>query len=104
MSKSNNNNITRRDFLNGSRIAITTAAAAPLISPWQEVFGNNPDFQLPDEYYPPAKQGLRGSHDGSWENIHARVAGKEWTVNKIDDHYDLVIVGGGISGLSSAYF
>ena len=36
--------------------------------------------------------------------MHARVMGKEWDTETIDEAYDLVIVGGGISGLSSAYF
>ena len=105
-SDSNNktNTISRRDFLNGTRIAITTAATLPMLSPWQEVFGTSPDFSLPNDYYPPAKTGLRGSHDGSWETMHAKVAGQSWSVDKSEAHYDLVVVGGGISGLSAAYF
>lgn len=99
-----NDTISRRDFLNGTRIAITTAATLPLLSPWQEIFGSSPDFSLPNDYYPPAKNGLRGSHDGSWETMHARVAGQSWSVDKSEAHYDLVVVGGGISGLSAAYF
>ena len=95
-------NITRRDFLNGTQVAI----GATLLSPWMTTCGvQNPyPFSLDKEYYPPAKMGLRGSHDGSWENMHARVTGKEWDTQIIDEEYDLVIVGGGLSGLSSAYF
>lgn len=93
--------ITRRDFLNGTQIAI----GASLISPWVSAFGAEPNsFTLGKDYYPPAKNGLRGSHDGSWETMHARVMGEEWKVSKAEEDYDLVIVGGGISGLSSAYF
>ena len=94
--------ITRRDFLNGTRVAI----GASLLTPWMEAFGApSAGFQLPADYYPPAKTGLRGSHDGSWETMHARVAGADWA-QAIDtgEHYDLVVVGGGISGLASAYF
>jgi len=29
-------------------------------------------------YYPPAKTGMRGSHDGSWEAGHALRDGKKW--------------------------
>ena len=61
-------------------------------------------FSLETHYYPPAKKGLRGSHNGSWEIMHARVRGKEWPTKLIDKEYDLVIVGAGISGLSAAYF
>ncbi|MCC3860325.1 FAD-dependent oxidoreductase [Pseudemcibacter aquimaris] len=97
-------NITRRDFLNGTQIAITTAATASLLTPWVEAFGAPNEFTLEKGYYPPAKSGMRGSHDGSWETMHTRVLGEEWNVEKHDEEYDLVVVGGGISGLSSAYF
>ncbi len=48
---------------------------------------------------------MRGSHDGSWEAGHDLVNGKKWG-NPIPDGqtYDLIVVGGGISGLSAAYF
>jgi spermidine dehydrogenase len=93
--------ITRRDFLNGTQVAI----GASLLTPWTDVFGANAtDFTLGSNYYPPAKTGLRGSHDGSWETIHARVAGATWPVGEIEEEYDLVFVGAGISGLSAAHF
>ncbi|MBT8114666.1 MAG: NAD(P)-binding protein [Arenicella sp.] len=93
--------ITRRDFLNGTQIAIGSS----LLGPWISTFGaDQPDFELPAGYYPPAKTGLRGSHDGSWETMHARVAGKSWASGQIEASYDLVVVGAGISGLSAAYF
>jgi len=93
--------ITRRDFLNGTQVAIGTS----LLSPWTEVFGTDTSkFSLGPDYYPPAKTGLRGSHKGSWETMHARVAGTTWPAGPIDEDYDLIVVGGGISGLSAAYF
>jgi spermidine dehydrogenase len=93
--------ITRRDFLNGTQVAV----GASLLSPWTEVFGTDTSrFDLGSDYYPPAKTGLRGSHDGSWETMHARVAGTTWPAGPIDEDYDLVVVGGGISGLSAAHF
>ena len=96
-----NNNVTRRDFLNGTRVAI----GASLLTPWADVFGTqSPDFALPDGYYPPAKTGMRGSHDGAWETMHARVAGKAWPNNRPEETVDLVVVGAGISGLSAAHF
>ncbi len=93
--------ITRRDFLNGTRVAI----GASLVSPWAEAFGRDAGrFALGPDYYPPAKTGLRGSHSGAWETMHARVAGSTWPVAEPEDEVDLVIVGAGISGLSAAWF
>jgi spermidine dehydrogenase len=93
--------ITRRDFLNGTQVAI----GASLLTPWSEVFGAaGSPFALPPGYYPPALTGLRGSHDGSWETMHARVSGQSWPVGDAAEEYDLVVVGAGISGLSAAHF
>lgn len=93
--------VTRRDFLNGTQVAI----GASLLSPWAEVFGADPyEFALGPGYYPPAKTGLRGSHEGSWETMHAKVSGASWPRTEPEETYDLVVVGGGISGLSAAHF
>ncbi|MDH5761305.1 MAG: FAD-dependent oxidoreductase, partial [Gemmatimonadota bacterium] len=93
--------ITRRDFLNGTSIAI----GASLISPWVDVFGSVPPWAgLDPDYYPPARTGLRGSHDGAWETMHRRVRGASWPVGRPEEAYDLVVVGAGISGLSAAHF
>lgn len=91
--------ISRRDFLNG--IALTTAAGS-LLSP-MDLFA----AQFPADYYPPLKQGMRGSHAGSFEVAHAvGWAGRKYPTPKqqTDDVYDMIVVGGGISGLSSALF
>ena len=58
-------------------------------------------------YYPPGLTGMRGSHDGSFEIAHAVArAGKKFArpQEQTEDNYDLIVVGGGISGLSSAKF
>ena len=89
--------ITRRDFLNGASIAI----GASLVTPWAERFAGG--FDAGAEYYPPTKTGLRGTHEGAWEVMHARVAGRTWPAGPAEEQYDLVIVGGGISGLASAH-
>ena len=92
--------ITRRDFLNGTQVAI----GASLLSPFNEAMGSDPGkFALGPDYYPPAKTGMRGSHDGSWETMHAKVAGATWPRGNPEEAYDLVVVGGGISGLSAAH-
>ncbi len=87
--------ITRRDFLNGTRIAIG-AALLPGCS--------DADLHESDPiYYPPALTGLRGSHPGSFEAAHAIVQGQRWEASEPAEHYDLVVVGAGISGLAAAY-
>ena len=58
-------------------------------------------------YYPPALTGLRGSHPGANTHAHNRAWNKksDWGLTtELNEAYDLVVVGGGISGLSSAYF
>ncbi len=93
--------VSRRDFLNGTQVAI----GASLLSPWTEVFGaDGAKFALGENYYPPSKTGLRGSHDGSWETMHARVSGATWPVGSPEEDVDLVVVGGGISGLAAAHY
>ena len=101
--------ITRRDFLNGVSIAVGSSLIAAN-STWLEAFGVPQSPSAPEKdpnYYPPAKTGLRGSHDGSWEVAHDLRDGKDkdWA-GPVDDgeSYDLVVVGGGLSGLAAAYF
>jgi spermidine dehydrogenase len=96
--------IARRDFLQGAAIAIgaggaltaelasaATAAAAPQDRPG---------------YYPPTLTGMRGSHPGSFEAPHLirDHGGFQGAAADIGEHYDLIVVGAGISGLSGAHF
>jgi spermidine dehydrogenase len=103
--------ITRRDFLNGIAIGIGAATGADLIGriPGAEALLLAAGFaQDQPDYYPPALTGLRGSHDGSYDASHALRDGRFWQSagQPIDtkETYDLVVVGGGISGLAAAYF
>src|SRR5262245_43064906 len=96
--------ITRRDFLNGVGVALTGSA----LYPWFAEGSQNPTF-APEKaagYYPPALTGLRGSHAGSFEVGHALRDGRTWDADVVDvrETYDLVVVGGGISGLAAAHF
>jgi spermidine dehydrogenase len=96
-------NITRRDFLNG--VAVTAGAA---LMPWPVFAGGDSDPTKSPDYYPPALTGLRGSHPGSFDVAHSLRDGTFWDTagspQDTGETYDLIIVGGGISGLSAAYF
>ena len=95
--------ITRRDFLNG--VAVTVGGSMlssqklhKSADPW---FG----YSSPQEvYYPPAATGMRGSHAGSFEVAHGFRDGRTWAGEDSGEHYDMVIVGGGLSGLSAGFF
>ncbi|MEX0915215.1 MAG: FAD/NAD(P)-binding protein, partial [Wenzhouxiangellaceae bacterium] len=87
--------ISRRDFLNGVSIAI----GASLLPGGMKAYASGDT----SDYYPPAETGMRGSHPGSFEVAHATVRGQQWKPESTGEHYDLVIAGGGISGLSAAY-
>tara|TARA_R110002049_G_scaffold25557_9_gene89691 strand:+ start:4929 stop:6785 length:1857 start_codon:yes stop_codon:yes gene_type:complete len=89
---------TRRDFLNG--VAIGSVAGSTL-APFEILAAQN------SAPYPPQLTGLRGSHVGSFEVAHAvSWAGASYPDPPAltDAEYDLVVVGGGISGLSAAHF
>ena len=106
-----NRPIARRDFLNGVAIGIGAAMGADLLRtvPGLEAMLEAAQFaQDAPGYYPPALTGMRGSHDGSYEASHTLRDGRFWRTagEPIDtkEVYDLVVVGGGISGLAAAYF
>jgi len=87
--------ITRRDFLGGT--ALTIAA------------GLTPAAQIAaaPALYPPALTGMRGQHPGSFEAAHAFAReGRRFGIDDAasEESYDLVVVGGGISGLAAAWF
>jgi spermidine dehydrogenase len=89
--------ISRRDFLNGVGVAIG-ASLLPACSR-----DDDPLTELTAPYYPPAATGMRGAHPGSFEAAHEAAQGRRWPTQPASEHYDLVVVGAGISGLSAAY-
>jgi spermidine dehydrogenase len=104
--------ITRRDFLNG--VAVTAGAA---VMPWhlladqidsKSAGSDSADPEKSPGYYPPALTGMRGSHPGSFDAAHSLRDGTFWDSagKPIDtgESYDLIVVGGGISGLACAHF
>jgi len=97
--------VTRRDFLNGVAIGV----GAGLLSPNELLaLGASAgiDQSDPSTYYPPSLTGMRGSHEGSYEVAHALAwrGEKPAEYRALDEHYDLVVVGAGMSGLSAAWF
>jgi spermidine dehydrogenase len=92
--------ISRRDFLNGVALSLAAGTSLLPLEALAQASG------VPD-YYPPLLTGLRGSHVGSFEIAHAAaMAGANFgrPDEQTDATYDLVVVGGGISGLAAAYF
>jgi spermidine dehydrogenase len=100
--------ITRRDFLNGVAFTAGTAALHTMVGPEMWAAADDLEPQNVRGYYPPAKIGMRGSHPGSFEAMHGVRDGDFWdhAPKAVDtgETYDLVIVGGGISGLAAAHF
>jgi len=108
--------ITRRDFVNGVALGVGGLLAGRWIDPLAPAGagherGREPPGPGPQDepgYYPPTRTGLRGSHPGSFEAAHAVRDGRFWqTAGRpvdVGERYDLIVVGGGISGLAAAYF
>jgi len=102
--------ISRRDFLNGVAIGAGTALLAGPIGAGQMLAAGVLDEPSPEnspDYYPPAKLGMRGNHDGSFSMAHRMRDGESAELLgepvQTAESYDLVVVGGGISGLAAAY-
>lgn len=101
--------ISRRDFLNG-----VAMVAGSLALPEAALAGDSPTsapgpVPTPDETYPypPMRTGLRGLAPDSFVAAHhlrdthqVDLGGAEHT----GETYDLVVVGGGLSGLAAAHF
>jgi len=106
-----NRGITRRDFLNGVAIAAGGTLVGGGIGTETLVAAAALDEFAPEkaaDYYPPARMGLRGNHDGTFTFAHRLRDGEGADAFgepvASGESYDLVVVGGGISGLAAAYF
>lgn len=98
--------ISRRDFLDGIAIAAGTSLLHMGCRPSEPEVPFAPERD--PSYYPPALTGLRGNHPGSFEIAHqlrdGTLAASIGKPRDTGERYDLVVVGGGISGLSAAHF
>lgn len=102
--------VTRRDFIAGASVALSGSLIG---CPWAETDSPVEPHAagiangLGDAPYPPILTGLRGSHPGSFETAHQLVKGARWenpAPRETEEVYDLVVVGGGLSGLAAAWF
>ncbi len=94
--------ISRRDFIHDFSLA-SLGLALPVGVAAQTAAGK----PVPNGVnYPPVRTGMRGSHPGAFEVAHALAReGKSFPApTDVDESYDLVVVGGGISGLAAAYY
>ena len=84
--------ISRRDFLNGISLGI-----AGTIAPIDFLKSQGIDI----DYYPPVLTGIRGNHPGSFNAAHKLAFTGSGFIDEVQDlgeSYDLIVVGGGISG------
>lgn len=101
--------ITRRDFLNGVAVMAGGIVGGALSSEHllaSAILEQGAPEKSAD-YYPPAKIGMRGNHDGTFTYAHRLRDGENadsmGEASDTGETYDLIVVGGGISGLSAAY-
>jgi spermidine dehydrogenase len=85
--------------MNGIAIAVAGAAGVDLS---RAHAADTPAAQN----YPPSRDGLRGSHVGSFEAAHRLRDGSPFDLSQasLAERYDLIVVGAGISGLAAAHF
>ena len=91
--------ISRRDFINGTAVAIAGIGSGASFCAAGDSGG---------AVYPPALTGMRGSgYPEAYRTGHSLRDGTFWpsapAPTATGERYDLIVVGGGISGLAAAY-
>jgi len=94
--------ITRRDFIHD----LSFASLGLALPAGMAVHAAPSTSAPPGADYPPVRTGMRGSHPGAFEVAHALAREGQGFPAPLDleESYDLVVVGGGISGLAAAYY
>jgi spermidine dehydrogenase len=88
--------VTRRDFLNCVALGIGAGLAPGTLAQ-----------AASRRQYPPALDGMRGNHPGSFEAAHSLGWGQQSYSTRdlpVEESYDLVVVGAGLSGLAAAWY
>lgn len=100
--------ITRRDFLNGVAVGVGALGCAGMPKLALGLQTASKGGGASEKAYPPDLTGMRGSAPGCYDVAHSLRDGNFWetagTAADTHETYDLVVVGGGISGLAAAYF
>lgn len=98
--------ISRRDFLNGVALGTGVSLLAPTDLLANLSAEDSSGGGVTSAEYPPVLTGMRGSHEGSYEVAHALAweGKKPSSYEALNEVYDLVVVGAGMSGLAAAYY
>ena len=96
--------ITRRDFVQGVAAGSVGVLAGASLAGCSAAAALPAAAQDAPGYYPPRLTGLRGSHPGSFESAHALRDGRALETSlDLEERFDLIVVGAGISGLAAAH-
>src|SRR5258708_27906887 len=101
---------TRRQFVEGmvgSLLGAATPAAVQTVSAATASPSSTtrPDPTPTAASYPPSFQGIRGQNQSAMEAAHSLRDGATISFSgEVEENYDLIVVGAGMSGLAAAYF
>src|SRR6185437_13643945 len=114
MTKPNDLDITRKDFINAALVGVGAAllkAPAPLDAMQRAAQSTERAAEEPDTFTGPGGVGDYASSNGNTKavmdaahKIRDDVYGRSVAAVDTREVYDLVVVGGGITGLTAAYF
>jgi spermidine dehydrogenase len=99
-----NRKIDRRDFIYGAGIGLAASLIPGAAHGMMAEPQAKPEAAAAQNPYPPQRIGMRGDHPGSFEAAHQMRDQRSWNLAGVlnpDEPYDLIVVGGGISGLSA---